>query len=294
MSGTAFGLGGNSGPAGATGATGATGAQGATGAAGSPGGATGATGATGPSGVPIVPDDLLGLILWLDADDASTITDAGGGAVSQWEDKSGNDYHVTQGTGGSRPITGTRTINGLNTLDFDGTDDSLSLSSGVRGEVPYAGYAVYEPDSVTGTHMILTTDSAGAFPDTTTFIYTEGTQARWFHSHSHAGNVDAVGGVALAIGTPVLFCGKTGPTSLHDDFYAGGLSIARSGGSWGALARAGMPDGSRAFYLGVSGAQSAGFYNGKLGEIILLDRPPTGREDIAIREYLADKWGVTA
>ena len=34
-------------------------------------------------------------VLWLDANDSSTVIESGG-AVSAWEDKSGNDYHFTQ------------------------------------------------------------------------------------------------------------------------------------------------------------------------------------------------------
>jgi len=41
--------------------------------------------------------------LWLDADDASTITETGG-AVSQWDDKSGNARHATQATGSKQPL----------------------------------------------------------------------------------------------------------------------------------------------------------------------------------------------
>jgi hypothetical protein len=63
--------------------------------------------------------------LWLDAADTTTIT-ASSGSVSQWNDKSGNGRNFTQGTGGNQPTTGTRTLNGLNVLDFDGTDDFLS------------------------------------------------------------------------------------------------------------------------------------------------------------------------
>ena len=66
----------------------------------------------------------LNVLLWYDADDASTITESGG-AVSQMDDKSGNDYHLAQGTGSKQPTTGSRTQNGLNVIDFDGTDDTL-------------------------------------------------------------------------------------------------------------------------------------------------------------------------
>ena len=73
--------------------------------------------------VPFSPLDLTPQ-LWLDADDASTITSSSGN-VSQWNDKSGNGYHVTQATGTAQPKTGTVTRNGRNVLDFAGTDDRL-------------------------------------------------------------------------------------------------------------------------------------------------------------------------
>jgi hypothetical protein len=65
--------------------------------------------------------------LWLDASDSATIT-ASSGLVSQWNDKSGNSNNFTA-TGASRPTTGTRTINSLNTLDFNGTTAFLSSGS---------------------------------------------------------------------------------------------------------------------------------------------------------------------
>lgn len=79
-----------------------------------------------------VPTDISGLSLWLDASDTATITQSGG-AVSQWNDKSGNSNHVTQGTALNQPITGTRTINSLNALDFRpvATDSAFAIPSGL-------------------------------------------------------------------------------------------------------------------------------------------------------------------
>jgi hypothetical protein len=67
-------------------------------------------------------------VLWLDAADTATITESGG-SVSQWNDKSGNGYIFTQGTGAAQPKTGTRTQNGLNVLDFDGNDSLISTAA---------------------------------------------------------------------------------------------------------------------------------------------------------------------
>ncbi|MCK5021192.1 MAG: hypothetical protein KAS32_29550, partial [Candidatus Peribacteraceae bacterium] len=58
---------------------------------------------------------------WWDASDLSTITvDTGG--VSQLNDKSGNDQHLTQPLESARPATGTHTLNDLNMFFFNGSE----------------------------------------------------------------------------------------------------------------------------------------------------------------------------
>jgi hypothetical protein len=59
--------------------------------------------------IPFTPTFIAGLQLWLDGADSTTITTATG--VSQWNDKSGNAYNLTQSTGSLQP---TRTGNYLN------------------------------------------------------------------------------------------------------------------------------------------------------------------------------------
>jgi len=72
------------------------------------------------------PDSISGLKLWLDADDASTITESTG--VSAWADKSGQGNNATQGTGASQPSLQAAALNGKSAVRFDGTDDRLSVS----------------------------------------------------------------------------------------------------------------------------------------------------------------------
>jgi hypothetical protein len=69
------------------------------------------------------------LALWLDADDAATIT-LNGSTVSQWNDKSGNARNVLQATPANQP---TRTASGLNgkpVLTFDGADWLFNANPG--------------------------------------------------------------------------------------------------------------------------------------------------------------------
>lgn len=55
--------------------------------------------------------------IWLDASDASTITESGG-VVSQWDDKSGNGRHFTQSTVANRPTFESAVQNGLSAVKF--------------------------------------------------------------------------------------------------------------------------------------------------------------------------------
>lgn len=71
------------------------------------------------------PLSLPNLVGWYDASVASSIT-ASGGAVSQWNDLSGHNFHLTQGTGSLQPLTGSLTQNSKNVIKFDGVDDKMS------------------------------------------------------------------------------------------------------------------------------------------------------------------------
>jgi hypothetical protein len=82
------------------------------------------------------PETISGLQAWYDPSDLSTMwkdtagTDpvtADGDAVARIDDKSGNARHLTQGTAANRPLY--KTAGGLHWLQFDGTNDQLSVNS---------------------------------------------------------------------------------------------------------------------------------------------------------------------
>ena len=83
---------------------------------------------------------------WFDAGDSGTITESAG-AVSQWDDKSGNGYHMTQGTGADQPLTGTRSLGGLNVIDFSSTD-YMGSSFTVPSSGDIAIFSLMEIDAV--------------------------------------------------------------------------------------------------------------------------------------------------
>ena len=60
---------------------------------------------------------------WFDASDISTVTQ-NNNLVSFWGDKSGNGDNAIQSTGSQQPTTGSNTINGLNTITFNGANST--------------------------------------------------------------------------------------------------------------------------------------------------------------------------
>ncbi len=108
----------------------------------------------GSGGAPaFAPTDISGLQLWLDAADTATITQSGG-SVSQWNDKSGNANHATQGTGAYQPVTNSKTINSRNVIDFDGTDDRLNFNSTWINGSQYTVFTVFSASACVGNSSI--------------------------------------------------------------------------------------------------------------------------------------------
>jgi len=70
------------------------------------------------------PDQIAGLVLWLDA---YSVSEAAGVAVGTWDDKSIFDRDATQATAGFKPLRQTDGT-GRPYLDFDGTDDAMATT----------------------------------------------------------------------------------------------------------------------------------------------------------------------
>jgi hypothetical protein len=87
--------------------------------------ATGAAagGAAAAPSVPWTPAEITKTV-WLDAADAATIT-LNGSTVSQWNDKSGNSYHVAQPTASQQPTYAASGLNSKGLITFDGSNDYL-------------------------------------------------------------------------------------------------------------------------------------------------------------------------
>lgn len=225
-----------------------------------------------------VPASIRDLSGWWDASDAATITQAAG-VVSQWDDKSGGGFHVTQGTSAKRPLTNVTTINGRNVVTFDGVDDIMTRSgpnqlvNATTGE--WSAFMATRPtDLSTGTRTI------GALPTIAIFGRTSLTnfQAVAFDT-TPTPFIDGPGAFTVTLGVARVHSSVRSPTTLET--WADGVSN-------GPLATTGTPNTSPSAILQVGTT----LFVGDLAELIVYARALTTTERQQVESYLKAKWGT--
>ena len=201
-------------------------------------------------------------VLWLDAADTSTITEVGG-AVSQWDDKSGNGNHVTQGTAALQPTSGTRTINGLNVIDF--ASDEMSASVVVAQ--PFSMWLVVETD--------VTPARDGIAGDANAYIVHYDNS--WIILSAGVNLISPSG--SISANTPLMIGGVF--NGLSSSLRKDGAVLATGNASTSGLSTFNV------------GNPSVGGFDGTIGEAILISGIPSAGEIADTETYLADKWGIT-
>jgi hypothetical protein len=247
-----------------------------------------------------LPTDLSGLQLWLDADDAASITSSAG-LVSQWNDKSGNNRHATQSSSSAKPTTGTRTINSKNAIDFDGATDFIKTSSRIFTAPSARTYIVVtKTDNAqpgTGTARLVSERfSGGALIGTKTT-----NQFNFLHDYNTTGSFLRRSSVDNSIDTTnpwILVCTWGGTsTSSGVHLYKDGspevsYSIDTNGTGTGVNADStGLSIGASIDNAGA--VVSNTYYDGLISEILIYNRVLTASELNQIGVYLEGKWGIT-
>ena len=94
--------------------------------------------------------------LWLDAADASTVTTVSG-AVSQWNDKSGNGRHASQSTSGARPALQAAQLNNKSVIFFSPTttpDYLDTFTSPISGTGSYSIFSLAQTSSSSFSYLV--------------------------------------------------------------------------------------------------------------------------------------------
>lgn len=233
------------------------------------------------NGVYTVGHALPGLQMRLDSTDSSTLTESSG-SVSRWDDKSGNGYDAVQNTGSLQPTTNASTQNGLNIVDFDGTEYMNGDSN------------LYDiPNGDNSLVLVSKRASEDASIDTSISMSVAGSEF-WFHLYS------SVSG-AQTFKNRVSAGGSVSSTGNDNDAF--NISIMRRLGSSQSIEVNGeSPPNNNAFAQNVAsvddfiigGDTGAGFlFDGSFGEIMIYNRSLSDGEVDCINQYASNKFNIT-
>ena len=231
-----------------------------------------------PSQYPVwTPADIT-TALWLDAADASTITESGG-AVSQWDDKSGNGRNATA-TGAQQPTYSSILFDGNPGITFNGASNYFLLPNDAA---PSGNNAIFS---------VLKTDASGTVGGLINREYYFGGWKMRFTSSSQ---------LTYTSETSVTTSGVLNNTKhICEGFYDGtNISVLLDGGAITSTAQTGgiAYDSRDITTIGSSaatGAATINYIECVLAEIVVIHFAPTVDIRRKIEGYLAHKWGLTA
>lgn len=246
------------------------------------------------------PPSSSGQVLWLDANDCTTITlDGSLGQVTLWKDKSANEFNAEQTTTSRMPLYNQNSINGLDTIDFDGINDHLTLGNNYiysandglnifavadssKSSSTAKGYIVDFGNAQTAGYGLSFIENAidpyatGADHMNKTDLFTPS------YAILHM-NVDFTNQLVIKINGTELKEEKKDATATTALDNAQISQASTRGGGQGPV---------------TIGAQSSTtsdsdkFHDGNIGELIIYDKKLTTNEALAVENYLSDKWAI--
>jgi hypothetical protein len=223
----------------------------------------------------------LNTLIWLDASDSNTI-DETNGEISQWDDKSGNENHVSQGSPTFQPAIDDITMGGLPTVTFDGSDEWLETTGNPFGSTISNGF-VYAAISL----PIVVNGSLFSFAGTAT-------ATRW-QAHVPFGDIIYFdcGGTSspyriqapdgLSNGDELLigfYCSVTDGVQV---VWKNAEELVSDNVPHSVLTDGGNVD---------VGRFSTAYFRGGIGEFIVINNTVSLSDRQKIEGYLAHKWGL--
>lgn len=222
-----------------------------------------------------LPIPATGLQLWVDADDATTFTFSSGAIVSQWNDKSGNNRHLSQSTVANQPSRITAAQNGRAAIRYDGSNDH------VRTPTTPVSSAV---DNLT---MIIACKRTGG-----------GSQSVVFHNGAPNSNGYGLALRANGANIGVLQAAVGWFASTTPDPAAPGvLVLQRSAGTWSMWLNGTNAGLTATFTPSTPTAATeitsdSHLFGGDVYEAMFYDRVLTTTERQQVESYLKTKWGT--
>lgn len=210
---------------------------------------------------------------WYDADDASTFTYSSGSVVEQWDDKSGNGYHLLQTTVANQPSR-SGTINSRSAVVFDGTDDSmLSTPAFTAPSKPFTILAVARNTATSGQRNVVLPGGSG-------------TDGRIFRTSG--GTIDIYQGAFLSTSAS---WGTTAAHAVVAVFNGASSKIAYDSNAY-STGNAGTHSFGTSWRVGSLGPGTSEFWQGEVCEIVCVAGEISSSDLTEWWDYCSTKWGT--
>lgn len=216
---------------------------------------------------------------WFDASDTATITSSGG-AVSQWNDKSGYVRDLTA-SGTAQPATASTTLNGLNVLTFDGTSDGMATSAFTTPLNQHL-FTVVRPTGFPNAYNSVVSHEGSSIGYT---LLAKSTGKLAIYESYSGGNAsyDGTGSTTLSTNTAYLL----------EYWWNGYQLVGYVNGATDATVTktATMGSGSQVFRVGFSNFASR-WWKGDIAEVVIFPFQLSVAEQTLMRNYLNRKWAI--
>lgn len=234
-----------------------------------------------------------GLLVWLDAADDSTFSYSSGVEVSQWRDKSGNNFHANQSTVANQPSRNT-SLNGRKSVNFSSANgDRLRVNSGIVFTNSVTAIVFIKPGTQNFEYADILDQDHAMDGYNGWVIQRNSTASQWLVWLANSANTTWLNtnAVSYTDNTPQIVTLRKGSSTL---------TLYSNGTSSGDVAVADQQI-RQANYFGLNiGTWRAGnelfasprHYNGEICEILVYNRALSLTELKQVHTYLGQKWGI--
>jgi len=209
--------------------------------------------------------------------------------VSAWTDKSTNGFVITQATEANRPTTGSRTIGGLNALDFTPNDHLFRTATQIvnSSDGNWTAFMVASVD-VDALAIPLDQDPGSGNRVAQFFRWNAGSVLQSLVWNT-AGTIYADSAGTPVINTPYVFSAVRGSASIETRLNGSSPGGATATAGTNRTNAVNLTIG--AYAGGVVG--TAAYLNGLIGEVIIYNRALTASEVGQVEAYLANLRGIS-
>jgi hypothetical protein len=241
------------------------------------------------------------LALWLDAEDAASIT-LNGSTVSQWADKSGNARNFSQATVSSQPTYDATVLSGKPALTFDGTSKFMSAGDTLdlrTNDITIMSVVKFANSTQSGVVLSKTRYAAGAgryalYRSLTSGMLGVGTQYATFFATRDAISSGAIAQSLYSSTNTKLFGGELDRfVSGYARIWEDGINTASAAYDVDAFNLNNSDElwiGAYQNYLGTSPPTGGSYMNGQIAEIVVAQSALSTADRQNLEGYLAWKW----